>query len=729
MKKRHLANFKSLLTGCAYPLALFFTPDLCLAEDEDVTSEAYYFEEFPVTLTSTRLSQPIEDIPNAITVIDKQMIRATGALSIPDLLRLVPGFTVAFYAGSRAAATYHGLSDQYARDMQVLIDGRSVYDPGYGGVSWSDLPIDVEDINRIEVIRGPNATAYGSNSYAGVVNIITDQPSDLYGTKISTTLGEGGRKKLYGRYARQLDDFSFKLSVAFDKGDGFDNRSDDFKTRWLSFHGNKDLDSDNQLQMLLGVSEGTYEEGYSSFMQQVRDLDNNYNFQHIRWIHNQNKDNHFQLQFYHNHQEIKDANISPPLSEMIMSYEDFQSIPANIRLDYFANLVGAPDFNSLLSAMNIDDGRFLISWLGLSSDRYDFELEQTIQASSKFRLAWGAGLRRDEAESIQIFHQTSPVTRNQARLFVNSEWQARQNLVINLGGMLEDYEKRAPIFSYRAAGNLHVDQRNTIKLNASRAYRMPTLYEEYINFVVFINEPFNDINTWAKTQGDLDPQRLDSLELGYIGNFSEHGLTLDVKLFEEHYRDVISGYRDFDYPDPDRGLSDTTVLDNFNDLINEGALNYSNNGTVDIYGLEINAKFQPTHRDLVFLGYNYMHTQGVELQGHQSGMYLYDENVNKRTPSHTFSLLLDHRFDNGFEISSAYYYVDAMFWYSEGDPIPSYKRLDIKLTKKFEPNNTDSEISLLLKNVNGENLDFYNDDNGYRNILTKRAYLQFKTTF
>ena len=80
-----------------------------------------------------------------MTVIDKDIIKASGALSIPDLLRLVPGFTVGFYSGIRATASYHGLADQYARDMQVLIDGRSIYDPGYGGVSWPDMPIDMDD--------------------------------------------------------------------------------------------------------------------------------------------------------------------------------------------------------------------------------------------------------------------------------------------------------------------------------------------------------------------------------------------------------------------------------------------------------------------------------------------------------------------------------------------------------------------------------------------------------
>jgi iron complex outermembrane receptor protein len=413
---------------------------------------------------------------------------------------------------------------------------------------------------------------------------------------------------------------------------------------------------------------------------------------------------------------------------MVMVLEELQGIPENMRLDFFALLMGAPDFNSFLNSMNINDGRFVVSWLGMTSDRYDLEFEQTIQAHEDFRLAWGAGLRRDEAKSIQIFHQSKPVSRDQSRLFANGEWQARENLVLNLGGMLENYEGHEPIYSYRAAGNLHLDQQNTLRINASRAYRMPTLYEEHVNFVIFLNEPLNDINTWIKTQGDLAPQRLDSIELGYLGNFNEYGLTLDVKLFEERYRDMIVSYRDFDYPDPDRGLADTTVLDNFNELIHEGAQIYSNNGTVDIYGIELNAKYLPTHRDLIFIGYSYLHTKGSEYKYIEDGTLFYDEDLDTRTPSHTFSLLLSHRFDFGINASTVYYFTDAVTWYGEGDPVPEYKRLDLRLAKRFELLGSASEISLLLQHINGESLEFYNRDT-YKNVWNKRAYLQFKTSF
>jgi iron complex outermembrane receptor protein len=656
------------------------------------------------------------------------MIRASGALSIPDILRLVPGFTVAFYAGSRAAATYHGLSDQYARDMQVLIDGRSVYDPGYGGVAWFDLPIDIEDVNRIEVVRGPNATAYGSNSYAGVINIITDLPADAFGTRASVTIGEGGRRKLYGSHADHVEDFSYKVSTAVEEGDGFDDRADDFNYGWLNFNGLMKLDELNELSVSVGASKGSFEEGFSSVFQVVRELDDEYHYQQLVWNHTSTEDNHFRLQLYHNHQEIDDSYASPPISEMLLSLDELQSIPEPFRLDFFANAMGAPDYASFLNAMDINDARILISWLGISSDRYDLEFEQTIQALDDFRFAWGLGFRKDEAQSQQIFHQNAPVSRDQSRLFVNGEWHPSKKVVFNFGGMIEDYENHDPIFSYRAAGNLHIDAHNTLRLSTSRAYRMPSLYEEHVNFVVFANEAFNDLNNWFTTVSDLGPQSIDSVELGYSGNFFNQGLSVDIKVFEERYRDIIRSYRDYDYPEPDRGLTNTTVLDNFNNFLHPGSNIYTNNGEADTYGIEVNTKFIPTHKDLIFLGYSYMHTEGTEIENLRSGIYSYDDDGYRRAPSHTFSFLVSHHFDSNIETSAVYYYTDAMTWYGEGDPTPRYKRLDLRIAKQFNLFDSSSEISLLVQNVNGENTEFYNDDN-FQNIWTKRAYLQFRSSF
>lgn len=118
-------------------------------------TESAFLEDLPVVLSVSRLSQPVNEAPAAVTIIDRNMIRASGFRDIPDLLRLVPGFSVAYTRDNTWAAGYHGLGDAFSRRFQVLVDGRSIYSPHYGAVYWTDLPLSIDDIERIEVVRGP----------------------------------------------------------------------------------------------------------------------------------------------------------------------------------------------------------------------------------------------------------------------------------------------------------------------------------------------------------------------------------------------------------------------------------------------------------------------------------------------------------------------------------------------------------------------------------------------
>ena len=115
-------------------IGLLLLPCALQATEVDTTlslldSEELFIGELPTVISATRLKQPLNESPVSTTIIDRQMIDASGAQTIPDLLRLVPGFTVGYLSGNYPVATYHGQSERYSRRLQVLIDGRSVYLP------------------------------------------------------------------------------------------------------------------------------------------------------------------------------------------------------------------------------------------------------------------------------------------------------------------------------------------------------------------------------------------------------------------------------------------------------------------------------------------------------------------------------------------------------------------------------------------------------------------------
>src|SRR5574340_14720 len=126
-------NWESLTVGQSFyrlRLAVFLAGMACgNAWAAEYPSEQDYFQELPVVLSASRLSQPISETPNAMTVIDRGMIAASGFRNLSDLFRLVPGMYVGAYNGYTAIVAYRGTFDQYSRRMQVLVDGRSVYLP------------------------------------------------------------------------------------------------------------------------------------------------------------------------------------------------------------------------------------------------------------------------------------------------------------------------------------------------------------------------------------------------------------------------------------------------------------------------------------------------------------------------------------------------------------------------------------------------------------------------
>jgi len=136
-----------------------------------------FFEDIPIVLTASRIAQSPLDAPVAVSVIDREMIRASGFTEIHDLLRLVPGFLVADWPEGSPVVARHGLGDAYDRRIKVMVDGRTVNRPLSGDTAWLDLPVRVDDIERVEVVRGANGAAYGVNAFDGVINIITRSPA------------------------------------------------------------------------------------------------------------------------------------------------------------------------------------------------------------------------------------------------------------------------------------------------------------------------------------------------------------------------------------------------------------------------------------------------------------------------------------------------------------------------------------------------------------------------
>ncbi|WP_245619887.1 TonB-dependent receptor plug domain-containing protein [Desulfobacter vibrioformis] len=185
------------------PGLFFFLPGLCPAArnpDPDLT-EFSIEELMDIKVTSVnKKSQRLSDSAAAVFVITREDIRRSGATSIPDALRMAPGVNVARIDANKWAVNCRGFNSRFSPSLQVLVDGRSVYAPSFSGVYWEVTDVLLEDVDHIEVVRGPGATIWGSNAVNGVSNIITRQAHDTQGGFVQASAGSVEKNMVAARY-------------------------------------------------------------------------------------------------------------------------------------------------------------------------------------------------------------------------------------------------------------------------------------------------------------------------------------------------------------------------------------------------------------------------------------------------------------------------------------------------------------------------------------------------
>jgi len=196
--------------------------------------------------TVSKTPQRLSDSAAAVFVITAEDIRRSGVTTIPDALRMVPGLQVGRVDANKWAVTSRGFNGVFANKLLVLIDGRSVYTPSFSGVYWDVQDTLLEDIDRIEVVRGPGASLWGANAVNGVINIITKHSSGTTGGLV--TAGAGTEERYFGgaRYGARIADGAYARAYVkyFDRdestfGNGLDAHDD-----WRGVRGGFRMDWD-----------------------------------------------------------------------------------------------------------------------------------------------------------------------------------------------------------------------------------------------------------------------------------------------------------------------------------------------------------------------------------------------------------------------------------------------------------------------------------------------------
>lgn len=192
-----------LVAACVTPAASGFDYRRSLA---DLSLEELMNE--TVTSVSKR-EQKLSDTASAVTVLSHDDIHRSGATTIADALRLVPGMNVASVSSSQWAVSARGFNGIFANKLLVMVDGRAVYSPLFAGVHWDSILPVLEDVDRVEVIRGPGATVWGANAVNGVINIVSRDARDTQGGLLYGSAGDVEKFGYGARYGGRLGERTY----------------------------------------------------------------------------------------------------------------------------------------------------------------------------------------------------------------------------------------------------------------------------------------------------------------------------------------------------------------------------------------------------------------------------------------------------------------------------------------------------------------------------------------
>lgn len=687
-----------LLTKC---IGLVLLPCTLQAIEVDTTlslldSEELFIGELPMVISATRLKQPLNESPVSTTIIDRQMIEASGAQTIPDLLRLVPGFTVGYLSGNYPVATYHGQSERYSRRLQVLIDGRSVYLPTLSGISWSDLVITIDEIERIEVTRGPNAASYGNNAFQAVVSITTKHASVDRGTYVKTTIGSHKTADAIYRYSGRTDDMDYRISLGTKNNDGTDLLRDFSETDYASYRIDYQLDNDTQLMYQGGYQNSEYGNLQESDDYFPTDQEVDTAYQHLRLEQTFDSGNSLALQYYYN------------LTE---SYKSA----------YITTIDGS-DYG--VDSFDVYDT------VDLPSERHDLEATYYMQPSHDLRLVLGGSVRLDKIRANSVF---DPGTDNSLMLYrgySHGEYAINDNLLLNAGVMVETNDISGTDVAPRLALLYHPNPQHSFRAGVSKATRTPVLFDEVgyyaLSQTLTINggEPLPEnhpvfdllgsdtlVDVEYFSPGGIDSEEITSYELGWMMNLLDNRLTLDFKLFHDISKKLITEL------EQDSDIPTENVVNVFPD--NEGAKYFDNAANTRTRGLEFYSDYRIAHDLRLYTYFAYLLIDAEKTNPDAADNVV--GRLEESLPQRSYGGMLMKQWENHLNTSLAIYHVSDMDWldrtHNRTGTTPhtdrsaeKYTKVDLIVRKSFHFSQSRVDYSFILQNLAGSFWDYTRTD-------------------
>ena len=571
-----------------------------------------------VEVTSvSKTEQSLRDVATAVYVIDSEDIRRSGATSIPEILSIVPGVNVGRITGQHWAVSARGFNDQRANKLLVLLDGRSIYSPFYGGVFWDMQDVLFEDIDRIEVIRGPGGTIWGANAVNGIINIITRHTKETQGSFIKGTFGNEIKSILSGRHGKQIDGNSFYRVYA--------KRTN--KDGTLSFDG---TDEDNDIEFLQT------------------------GFRYDSTLHNNNTLT-FQGDIYRGEVEFTDSGSLPfPPFSVTADGEDLSG--GNIMARWEHPLTEGGRFK--LQAY-IDQTRRDSIILDNKITTYDVEFQHQLPLKGAHALIWGGNFRhiKDTTSDVFTIQVEDDVRENDlASIYLQDEIDlAAYYSKLTLGTKIEHNEYSGTEIQPSARLVVSPNEKQTYWMAVSRAVHTPTRFAIDGSINLYLPFPSPMILTIVEGNEDLDSEKLIAYEAGWRSQITKT-FSLDLSMFYNDY-DKLRGR-------VSQGL-DTTVSPPVSSNRYENELE----GTA--HGIEIASTWNISDTFRLRTNYSYLKLKVTSDSGPSDPDI---EEIENESPEHQLFFISDIEINKNTDLNFAIKYI------SEIGSIPAYTNMNANIS-------------------------------------------------
>lgn len=633
----------------------------------------------------SKKAQSLSDAAAAVFVITQEQIRRSGAQSIADLLRSVPGVQVANINAYAHAISIRGFNSSFANKLLVLIDGRSVYKSEFSGVYWESVDLPLDDIERIEIIRGPGGSVWGANAVNGVINIITKSARDTQGGLVTAGIGEGAQQyQLSMRHGGKIDTDSFYR--LYYKVIGHES--------WPSSTDIYNLPIDDhwrQYQVGLRVDSGTPEAinqftwdvqalqnylGHDQFEWGVAEIETTGTHVLGRWLHKVSNTSQWQVQGYY---------------------------------DYFKR----------------DDPSLLV----MANQMFDLEIQHQWQFMDKHELVWGLGYRQTHNEMLYgPVHGFNPAAHKSIlySLFVQDDIQLQEQLSLIIGSKFEHHDFTGWELQPSLGLTWRIQDHTTLWGSIARAVRTPSRYEHdsyferpgYPEDAPIFNIP-DDVPLQVVGRGGkgLASEQLQAYELGLRHQFNP-SLSLDSAFFYNQYKDLI--------------LVSTRLLE---DAASHGLIidsEFVNGMEAESYGAEWVVNWLASDNWHWHLNYSWLDTQ-VQMDDNIASILDYARMIETRSPAHQLALRSHLRFAPQWMWDVEWRYVSELAEFnpelSGFSQVDAYWTLDTRLAWQLKPH---LEFALIGRNLlaqkhsefASEALSLY-----FRNQVERSIYAQVRWAF